>query len=200
SSGAGMAPAVDERNRNRLLALCAEAARFYADQLLTDAAETARTYLRTREIDRSCATTFGLGFAPGTPDTLYRRLIELGYTMDETEEAGLCSRGEFGPYDRMRLRLIIPVADAQGRVIAFGGRALGDGTPKYLNTPETVLFHKSRTLYLLDRARKSIQKGNTVVVVEGYLDALMAHHYGIENVVATLGTAITTQHVQLLQR
>ena len=190
----------DEERKERLMAACAEAARFYQQQLAGDEAHTARSYLRNRGIDRSCAESFGLGFAPTAPDSLYRRLVEAGFTLEETEEAGLCLRGDYGPYDRMRERLIIPIGDAQGHPIAFGGRSIGDGSPKYLNSPDSLLFHKSRTLYLLHRARRAIQQQGSVVIVEGYMDALVAHYYGIDNVVATLGTAITPQHVQTLHR
>ncbi|HET6383894.1 MAG TPA: CHC2 zinc finger domain-containing protein [Armatimonadota bacterium] len=246
-----------EAVRTRLLAACAEAARFYQEQLATDAALPARRYLVGRGIDRSCALDFGLGYAPVTTDALYRHLSAKGYSLEETENAGLCmtpnddsgntgreARTEDGgrrtedgsngagreargagqedsiilggpgdqkappllgaggprPRDRMNHRLIIPIADAQGRTIAFGGRALGAANPKYLNSPDTALFHKSRTLYLLHRARRGIQREGYVVIVEGYLDALMAHHYGIDNVVATLGTAITAQHIHVIQR
>ena len=200
-SGSGGAGAIhDEAHRDRLLAAAAAAARFYSENILADDALPARTYLRSRGIDRSCAAAFDLGYAPQSADALWQQLLKLGFTLEEAEEAGLCSRGEFGPYDRMRHRLIIPVADAQGRVIAFGGRALGDASPKYLNSPETALFHKSRTLYLLHRARRAIQQQGSVVVVEGYFDALIAHHYGVENVVATLGTAITADHAQVFRR
>jgi len=246
-----------EAVRTRLLAACAEAARFYQEQLATDAALPARRYLVGRGIDRSCALDFGLGYAPVTTDALYRHLSAKGYSLEETENAGLCmtpnddsgntgreARTEDGgrrtedgsngagreargagqedsiilggpgdqkappllgaggprPRDRMNHRLIIPIADAQGRTIAIGGRALGAANPKYLNSPDTALFHKSRTLYLLHRARRGIQREGYVVIVEGYLDALMAHHYGIDNVVATLGTAITAQHIHVIQR
>src|SRR6185312_5216496 len=101
-----------EAHRERLLAVCAEAARSYSGWLSDEEARTARAYLTGRGIDRSCAAAFGLGYAPAAPDTLYRRLLERGYSLEAMEEAGLCARGEFGPYDRMRQRVIIPVADA----------------------------------------------------------------------------------------
>ena len=168
----------------------------------------ARTYLEHRGVSRAMVDQFQLGYAPDEWDRLARAVSEKGYDRLSFRQAGLIrprSQGQ-GDYDRFRHRLVFPICDALGRPIAFGGRSLPDGKltdhdeAKYLNSPETVLFNKSATLYGLDKAKKPIIDGSMAVVVEGYTDVIACHQAGISNVVATLGTALTAQHVTQLKR
>jgi DNA primase len=179
-----------------------EAAAAYFHQALRSAPEAgvARAYVEQRGVDAETLAAFQLGYAPESYEALRAHLTARGFTPEELVEAGLLTEGERGPYDRFRNRLIFPIRDERGRAIGFGGRVLGDGLPKYLNTPQTALFDKSGTLYALDRAKDAIHTAGSAVVVEGYMDAIAAHQYGIKNVVATLGTALTERHVQLLKR
>jgi DNA primase len=151
-------------------------------------------------VDGATAEAFQLGYALNSYEALRAHLAERGFTTEEMVRAGLLSEGERGAYDRFRDRLIFPIRDERGRAIGFGGRVLGDGMPKYLNSPQTPVFDKSGTLYALDRARDAIRAAGSAVVVEGYMDVIAAHQYGITNVVATLGTALTEKHVQILKR
>jgi DNA primase len=124
-----------------------------------------------------------------------------GFEPEEIEAAGLAIRRESGGYyDRFRGRLMFPIRDAKGQVIAFGGRALGDAQPKYMNSPQTLLFDKSRVLYGLDLARDTIRASDSTVIVEGYVDVIIAHQYGFHNVVAPLGTALTGEHVGVIKK
>lgn len=190
-----------EPARARLLEANEAAARFYHDLLLiAPAAEPARRYLERRGLDEATIRAFQLGYAPDTWQTLTAHLQERGFTKHELVAAGLVVEGERGVHDRFRGRVMFPIADARGRVIGFGGRVLGDGVPKYLNTPQTALFDKGGTLYALDRARDAIRATGAAVVVEGYMDAIAAHQHGITNVVATLGTALTERHIAVLKR
>ena len=179
-----------------------EAAAAYYQQLLRSAAEAtaARAYVEQRGVDPETLAAFQLGYAPDSYEALRAHLTGRGFSPEELVQAGLLTEGERGPYDRFRNRLIFPIRDERGRAIGFGGRVLGDGLPKYLNSPQTALFDKSGTLYALDLARDAIRTAGSVVVVEGYMDAIAAHQYGIRHVVATLGTALTERHVQLLKR
>jgi DNA primase len=179
-----------------------EAAAQYFRHLLRTAltAESARAYIGRRGIDEPTAEAFQLGYAPNSFDALRTHLTEKGFRVEELVLAGLLSEGEHQPYDRFRDRLMFPIRDERGRVIAFGGRVLGDGVPKYLNSPQTSLFDKSGTLYALDQAKDAIRTAGSAVIVEGYMDVIAAHEHGIRNVVATLGTALTEKHVQILKR
>ncbi len=187
----------------RLRTLNDAAAVWYHHQLLTaHAAQYARAYLQSRGISNETITQFRLGFAP-EGDQLTRYLLDQGYSEDEIVEAGFSRRREgerAGTYDYFRNRVIFPIRDGRGQTIGFGGRELGGGTPKYLNTPQTLLFDKSATLYGMDLAREAIRKQDEVVIVEGYVDALMAHQYGYHNTVACIGSAITIKHVQVIKK
>jgi DNA primase len=144
-----------------------------------------------------------LGYAPAGWETIYKYLVEQkGKPVQQVEKAGLIKPRKEGAgyYDRFRDRIIIPIHDTQGRVIGFGGRSLGDEQPKYLNSPETELFDKGKTLFALDKARDAITKQDKVVVVEGYFDAIALHAAGITNVVASLGTALRSEQVKQLLR
>lgn len=189
--------------RERLYAINAQAAQFFRNQLHRHtAAEEARGYLRGRGINAQVAEQFQLGFALDSWDALHDHLIELGYTADEQHKAGVLKYNEDRNryYDAFRNRLMIPIADRQGRIIGFGGRVLDKSQPKYLNTADTPLFNKSQTVYGLDRAYKAIREADAVVIVEGYMDVIAAHQFGYNNVVACLGTALTEEQLRQLQR
>lgn len=188
--------------RERLLRTVAEAEAYYRAQLAAEEGRVARRYLAERGVDPAATEAFRLGYAPAGWDGLLRALRTRGFDGAALEQAGLAAArsGGGGHYDSLRHRLIFPIHDLQGRPVAFGGRALDDATPKYLNTRETALFVKGRTLYALDAARAAIRETGEAVVVEGYMDALACHQFGITNAVASLGTALTQDQVLLLKR
>ena len=188
--------------RQRLLDANKIAAEFYAAELFGPGANAARTFLAERSFDRAAAETFGVGYAPQGWDNLFKHLREQGFTEAELTAAGLVSQGNRGVYDRFRGRLMWPIRDVTGAVIGFGARKLFDDDqgPKYLNTPETVLYKKSQVLYGLDLAKREIAKNKQVVVVEGYTDVMAAHLSGVGTAVATCGTAFGTEHVRVVRR
>jgi DNA primase len=194
--------AAEDRARERLKEACAAAASFYQNLLLNHpAAGPARAYAEKRGITPSTIETFQIGFAPDSFDALGNYLLGRGYTSAELVEAGLVAeRDSGGHYDRFRNRLVFPIRDAKSSVVGFGGRALGDSTPKYLNSPQSSIFDKSTILYGFDLARPHIQRSGQVVIVEGYMDVVIAHQAGQSNVVGTIGTALTDQHAELLKR
>ena len=196
---------VRERNRRRdsLFEMNLWAAVvFHRGMRNTDDGRPGRDYLASRGLDESIQKTFRLGYAPDSWDFLLRLGSSKGYTAKDLAAAGLVlpKQGGKGHYDRFRNRVIFPIFDVRGRVVGFGGRALDDSTPKYLNSPETSVFSKSTCLYGLDAAKEGVLREKRVVVVEGYTDCLMAHQHGVDWVVATLGTALTAQHVRTLRR
>ena len=162
----------------------------------------ARAYLDGRGIEQSTVDRFGIGVAPDEWDGLLKALSKQGFTAQEVASAGLAIARETGTgyYDRFRGRVMLTITDLRKRVVGFGGRVLGDGTPKYLNSPDTPLFRKGQTLFALDVAREAITRTKTVIVVEGYFDAIALHQAGLTQTVATLGTALTAEHVQVLRR
>lgn len=188
--------------RERLLRAVAEAAAFFRRQLAGLGGVGARRYLASRGVDAESQDRFRLGFAPPGWDNLIRALQGRGFDPGALEQAGLSIARPAGGgyYDALRDRLIFPIHDLQGRPVAFGGRVLDGGTPKYLNTRETALFTKGRTLYALSDAREAIRETGEAVVVEGYMDALACHQYAVRNAVASLGTALTLDQVILLKR
>ena len=185
--------AAEDRARERLKEACAAAASFYQNLLLNHpAAGPARAYAEKRGITPSTTETFQIGFAPDSFDALGNYLLGRGYTSAELVEAGLVAeRDSGGHYDRFRNRLVFPIRDAKGSVVGFGGRALGGTTPKYLNSPQSTIFDKSTILYGFDLARPHVQRSGQVVIVEGYMDVVIAHQAGQNNVVGTIGTALT---------
>jgi DNA primase len=208
AQAAGMdVPAPDPQSRERaerqagLHDVVAAAQRLFADDLAGPRGADARAYLQRRGIAPALAGTFGFGFAADSRTRL-KDALSPEFGIDPLIEAGLLIRPDDGkiPYDRFRGRLTIPIKDARGRVIAFGGRIIGEGEPKYLNSPETPLFDKGRTLFNLDRAAAASRKTGRVVVVEGYLDVVALASAGIEEAVAPLGTAVTEQQLELLWR
>ena len=190
--------------REQLYEILAVAAQFYKHALRQPQGQQALTYLQvTRRLSEETIQQFHLGYAPAGWETIYRYLVEQkGKPVQQVEQAGLIKpRKEGGGYyDRFRDRLIIPIHDSQGRVIGFGGRSLGDELPKYLNSPETELFDKGKTLFALDKAKDAITKQDQAVVVEGYFDVIALHAAGITNVVASLGTALSQEQVRQLLR
>ena len=193
-------PEVDA-HRNRLIELNELAAAYYANVLRnTPPGAAGRDLLAQRGVSTEIAERFGLGYAPDG-DALGRYLNQRGDDPELAAEAGLLSERDNGGYrDRFRNRLLFPIRTREGRVVGFGGRALGDAIPKYLNSPQSVIFDKSGLLFGLDLAQESIRQDDQVVIVEGYMDAIAAHQFGYSNVVAAMGTAVTEQQIGLVKR
>ena len=194
--------AADTSNRARLLEANALAEKYFREQLLSPEAELGRTFLGERGFDALAAERFGVGYAPNSYDALSKQLTQAGFSVAELLEAGLISQGDRGVYDRFRGRLVWPIRDVTGSTIGFGARKLRDDDqgPKYLNTPETPVYHKSRVLYGLDLAKRDIAKQRQVVIVEGYTDVMACHLAGITTAVATCGTAFGSDHVTVVRR
>ncbi len=178
------------------------AADFYSRALWEPGGASAREYLDTRGVDPEVARRFGLGYAPASWDALRSRMRADGVGDDLLVQVGLVLPRQTGGgfYDRFRGRLLFPIRDSQGRVVAFGGRALAGEEPKYLNSPETPLYVKGQILYALDLARAAMREKSRAILVEGYLDCLMAHQHGFGETVAALGTAFTPAQLALLRR
>ncbi len=194
----------EESAKLALYQLHAEVAALYHATLLTSpAADRAREYLHERALNEDVAESFQIGYAPESWDFLIRWASEKGYSLSLLEQAGLVIRkpGE-EPYDRFRDRLMFPIADSLGRVIAFSGRTLGPATEgaKYVNSPETPLFRKSRVLYGLDKARRFIVDAREAILCEGQIDVIRCHQAGFRAAVASQGTAFTAEHAAILQR
>jgi len=178
------------------------AAEWFAAQLYTPEGRTALEYLTRRGLEDRTIARFRLGYAPDTRDAIKRALVPKGYTEPQLLEAGLLVKPDDGrsPYDRFRGRVMFPILDKRGRVIAFGGRVLGDEKPKYLNSPDTPLFHKGRVLYAYREARTAAHAGAEIIVAEGYMDVIALHQGGFEGAVAPLGTALTEAQIEELWR
>ena len=195
--------ASDHGNRARLLAANAAAETFFRSQLATPEAQVGRDFLGSRGFDQAAADQFGVGFAPKSFDALKHQLTGLGFTELELVTAGLLSTGDRGnSYDRFRGRLIWPIRDITGQTVGFGARKLldDDQGPKYLNTPETPVYHKGQVLYGLDLARRDIAKNKQVVIVEGYTDVMACHLAGVTTAVATCGTSFGVDHIKIVRR
>lgn len=189
----------ESRKRTRMLALNKEAARFFYSQLSTPAGAAACDYMRQRQLSPATARRFGLGFAPDSWNSLTDAMKEKGFTEFELADAGLVRRGKSGGvYDTFRNRLMFPVIDVRGDVIGFSGRILGDGEPKYMNSPETLVFNKSRNLFALNLAKKS--KCGYIILSEGNIDVASLHQAGFDSAVASLGTSLTPEQARLLSR
>ncbi len=192
-----------DRRRSRLQELNLAAAQYFHHQLrYGDGGAMPRAYLEKRGMSQETIEAFLLGYAPDRWDGLMAYLRERGYSESEMLDGGVVSERESGgAYDRFRHRLIFPIRDLGGHVVGFGGRALDDEqTPKYLNSPQTILFDKGSLLYGIDQAAAAIRREGRVILVEGYFDVLMAHQAGYKNVVAPMGTALTPMQVQMLKR
>ncbi len=189
-----------EETSKRLYDLLSQAQLYYQGLLQGTAGAAGRHYLAGRGVNDETMTSFGLGFAT-SGNGLMRYLKEAGFTDEEMVASAVVSIADDGRhFDFFRERVLFPIRDSQGRTIAFGGRALDNATPKYLNSRDTLLFHKQETLFALDLSRRAIGQERRAVIVEGYMDALMAHQHGYHNVVATLGTAVTERHLGMLGR
>ena len=189
-----------QKKRERLLAINREAARFFHEQLSAPRGAAGAEYLFGRRgLGRGVVTRFGLGVAPDGWDNLLTALVAKGYDKSVLLEAGLVVQGQNGRvYDRFRNRVMFPIIDIRGDVIGFGGRVLDDGTPKYLNSPDTPVYNKSRNLFALNIAKKS--KLGRIILTEGYMDTISLHQAGFDCAVASLGTSLTPEHAQLLSR
>ena len=186
------------RQQERLWALCKEAARYFHAQLYSEAGAQGLAYAQKRGMPKSTLTTFGIGFAPDSWNGLVMAMKAKGYTEQELKDAGLVSEKGGRIYDRFRNRLMFPIIDVRGNIIGFGGRVMDDSTPKYLNSPETVIFNKRKNLFALNIARKS--KLGYLILVEGYMDAIALHQYGFDCAVASLGTSLTEEHATMISR
>jgi DNA primase len=190
--------------RLTLLAEINQTAANYFHHLLlnSDEAARARSYLDERGLNRETIDSFQVGYALDSWDGLLNYLVSKGYTLADAAEVGLVIEREdkSGFYDRFRGRVVFSIRDHRGRPVGFGGRVLGDDVPKYVNSPQSPLFDKSSTLFGLDRAKQGIRIAGEAVIVEGYMDVLMAHQHGLSNVVAQMGTALTEAQLRLLKR
>lgn len=192
----------NQGQKARVLEANNAAAAFYQSQLMTEDATVGREFLKGRGFDKAAAELFGVGFAPKGWNNLTDHLKTLGFTVEELVFAGLATKSDRGAYDKFRGRLIWPIRDTTGQVIGFGARKLFDDDqgPKYLNTSETLVYHKSSVLYGIDLAKKDISKTQQVVVVEGYTDVMACHLAGVTTAVATCGTAFGDDHIRILNR
>jgi DNA primase len=197
----GPARGSNQGQRTRLIEANTAAAAYFAEQLDSPAAAPARQFLTERQLADHVAA-FGVGFAPPGWDNVVKKLRAQGFSDAEMITAGLTIKGNRGPYDRFRGRLVWPIRDLSGEVVGFGARRImpDDEGPKYLNTPETPVYHKSQVLYGVDLARKQIARTQQVVVVEGYTDVMACHIAGVDTAVATCGTAFGEDHVKILRR
>ena len=203
--GGAVRRGVEPGTRQRLMDANRLAEAWFREQLATPEAQTGRDFLTARGFDRHAAAHFAVGYAPAGWDNLARYLRGAGYTEAELVDSGLCSRGgQDGRrvYDRFRGRLIWPIRDVTGATVGFGARKLSedDQGPKYLNTPETPVFHKGQVLYGLDLAKREVARSHRIVVVEGYTDVMAAHLSGVTTAVATCGTAFGADHVRVVRR
>jgi DNA primase len=192
----------DQGNRARLLAANEAAREYFAEQLTAPGADAGRAFLGERGFDAQAAARFGVGYAPQGWDNLGKHLKGRGFTEAELTAAGLLSSGDRGTYDRFRGRLIWPIRDQTGQTVGFGARRLFDDDkgPKYLNTPETPVYHKAQVLYGLDLAKRDISRSRQVVVVEGYTDVMACHLAGVTTAVATCGTSFGVDHIKIMRR
>lgn len=193
----------EEHERHERLFKSNEVAAEYFNYLLlhSDEAETARQYVKKRGISLKTVDVFQLGYALNKWDDLSAYLTKAGYGEDEILAAGLIvPRDKGGYYDRFRNRLIFPIRDIKGKVVGFGGRALDDSLPKYLNSPQTAVFDKSSIIYAIDKAQAAIRQKDAVIITEGYMDTITSHQYGFENTVASMGTALTERQISALRK
>ncbi len=192
----------EEERQQRLYKINEVAAEYFHYLLLhSEEAGTAREYVNKRGLTSKTVEDFQLGYAPDKWDALSSHLIKAGYREDEIIALGLVVvKDKGGYYDRFRNRLIFPIKDIKSRVVGFGGRALDDTMPKYLNSSQTLLFDKSSILYAIDRAQNAIRQQDSIVITEGYMDTITAHQYGFENTVASMGTSLTEKQITALRK
>ena len=188
-----------KERREKLLAINKQAARTFHQWLYAPEGAEGLAYLQRRGLSRRTLTSFGLGFAPNRWDALIQALGQQGYDKRDLLDAGLAVSNQDGRiYDRFRNRVMFPIIDIRGEVIGFGGRVMDDSTPKYLNSPDTPVYNKSRNVFALNIAKKS--KAGRVILTEGYMDTISLHQAGFDSAVASLGTSLTPEHAQLLSR
>ena len=185
--------------RERIYAANLEAARFYHATIWTSEGAEALSYLHKRGLDDAGIRRFGLGSTAHGWDSLTKHLLEKGFTLDELKQAGLTSERDGRQYDMFRNRAMFPIINPQGHVLGFGGRIMGEGNPKYLNTSDTPVFNKRQGLYALNMAKKERGLGR-LILVEGYMDVVSLRQQGVQGVVATLGTALTEEQARLIKR
>ena len=194
----GSPPGMRER-REKLLEMNKQAARLFHKWLNSPEGAHGLNYLQRRGLSKQTLTRFGLGFAPDSWDALIRAMTQLGYDKRDLLDAGLAVSNKDGRiYDRFRNRVMFPIIDVRGNVIGFGGRVMDDSTPKYLNSPDTPVYNKSRNVFALNIAKTS--KAGRVILTEGYMDTIALHQAGFDSAVASLGTSLTAEHAQLLAR
>ena len=194
----GFSAGMKER-REKLLTINKQAARTFHRWLYTPEGAEGLAYLQRRGLSRRTLTSFGLGFAPNRWDALIQELGQQGYDKRDLLDAGLAVSNQDGRiYDRFRNRVMFPIIDIRGEVIGFGGRVMDNSTPKYLNSPDTPVYNKSRNVFALNIAKKS--KAGRVILTEGYMDTISLHQAGFDSAVASLGTSLTPEHAQLLSR
>lgn len=192
-------PTVPPDVKKALYAISREAAILYYKEL--PKSSEAMSYIEGRGLDQSIIRKFGLGFAPDDWHYLNKKLSKNKQMESLLIRAGLVAKSSKGNvYDYFRNRIVFPIRDIKGNVIAFGGRVMDGSNPKYLNSPETDIFNKSNTLYGLNLAKNAFSDERRIIVTEGYMDVISLHQQGVENAVATLGTALTTQHGRILSR
>ncbi|WP_155338148.1 DNA primase, partial [Acrocarpospora corrugata] len=198
----GYVPGRQQGERSRLIEVHRVAAEYYVSQLSSPEAAVGRRFLSERGFERVDAEHFGIGYAPNEWEALTRHLMGRGFTSQELLRGGLAAEGRRGPRDRFRGRLIWPIRDITGDVIGFGARKLldADDGPKYLNTPESPIYHKGSVLYGIDLAKREISKRSQAVIVEGYTDVMALHLAGVPTAVATCGTAFGEDHIKVLRR
>ncbi|MCH8974415.1 MAG: DNA primase, partial [Chloroflexi bacterium] len=185
--------------RNPIYDVNEAALRFFRDALTADRGAMARSYAERRQLGEQAIVTFGIGYAPSGGDELLKSLGALGFAEELLLAAGVVTRVQSGDVrDMLRGRLVFTLRNADGDVVGFAGRSLDGGDPKYINTPQTPVFDKGKMLYGFDRAKSAIAREGVAVVVEGYTDVIAAHEHGYENVVASMGTALTGEQVALL--
>lgn len=200
--GGGTGRREEPGTRQRLIAANREAQKFYREQFATADAQIARDFLAQRGFTEAHMEQFGCGYSPAGWDKLTKHLQRLGFSFEELDKAGLSKMGRMGPIDRFHRRLMWPIRNTTGDVIGFGARKLydDDNLGKYMNTPETMLYKKSKVLFGLDLAKKDIAAGHQAVIVEGYTDVMAMHAAGVTTAVASCGTAFGDEHLQLLRR
>lgn len=186
------------KRRRRILEMNREAARFYHSVLLSPEGKVGYDYYIGRALSAATINHFGLGFAPNQWDALLKHMRAKGYQPAELVDAGLARKGQKGYYDNFRNRVMTPIIDVRGNVIAFGGRVLDDSKPKYINTGDTLVYKKTNELFALNFAKDS--KENALILCEGYMDVIAMHQAGFTNAVAGCGTALTTEQVRLISR
>ena len=194
-------------SKDTLLNINNDAASFYHNNLLnSDSGKSCRDYLKKRSLSSDILKEFQIGFSPNGWEELLSKALKKGYKLEDIEKAGLIAKskrsGKVKYYDRFRNRLMFPICDTLGRVIGFSGRTLEDKRKeaKYVNSPETLIFHKSSVLFAFDKARKAIVENKFAIVVEGQIDAIRCHSAGLKNVIASQGTALTDQHAKIIKR